>query len=136
MTYWTRLDVRPVPHLGTVKDRETPRDGFIRLLLAMLIVLFVAATLRGAPIPSFAIAGHSQGYVFDRTDTNDVAWFVQVFGPNEIPSAPRRIYVDPPRGTQAQMLTVPTQFGAATPEPGTADLLMAGLIVAMTWRLK
>jgi hypothetical protein len=33
-------------------------------------------------IPYFVIGGHTQGYMFDRIDANDVAWFSQAYGPN------------------------------------------------------
>jgi hypothetical protein len=134
--------------------RDTPLVGFIKGAICFALMFGFACIAQSATIPALVHSAGSQPYNFDRIDASEIAWYSALYGPNEIPSAPRRMY----RGSHEH--TDPGAVGSggnghdshgngngyghekhhATPEPAPAVMLLIGfgaLAVARMarWRL-
>jgi hypothetical protein len=97
-------------------------------------------------VPRFVHFAGSQPYRFDRVTADEIAWFSELHGPNQIASAPRSVTTsDLHRGTGNGHTEHGNGNGyghdkhAETPEAGTAAMFMVALVCigasrVMRWR--
>lgn len=109
---------------GPDDRRDSSVAAWIKATLFFLLLFgAVCVSMQGAAIrPDLIHGGNSQPYRFDRIGADEVAWFAQSYGPNEIPSAPIRLY----RGAEPEHRNG-RECHTETPEASTLALCIAGL---------